>query len=1263
MMKATACRLAALALLVFLSGAARAFFNEEAHLRSPYLSVISEATDSVVLELRLPDAAAYLAAHSFDRALGAIEGPQEGCLVVLPGAAPYAEILEVEAFPVDASGELAAGAPASGELSATLDRRLVVLRELGWMREHRLGVCFVRPYQRAYENQGYQRYLYSRVRFRISSRTAATPSETPEGDPPALAEALAASVINPRGLTAPGEAPPREDPQPRALPERYLKVMTSGEGIFEVSGGPLLELDPGLTVETLAVSAGGRPVPTLLFAAEGRRKNAGPVQLTDRLLFHRAGSTSPFDRLEAAFIHGGTPSMMPDLPPAASGATEVRHEEVFEVDADFVSETEMGEKQANFWFWTGATPLDATPSLAQLRVEVQPPGIVSGTVQARIELWSPAPNALRQVHAVEADWEGFTSAGPVFVDVTDGPFPRLVLRQELFAERPAPATAALIIRAPSAATVYLDRVALTYTRALGADSGAALSAATETRALQWRQEAWVFAAVPGASPAAGRGTGFRIPAGARVFTVTSEARAPERLALRTRPRLTLPDRFGTLVVSHADFIPALGPWLDYRRAEGHSMAVVDVEDLYDLFGDGSMSPRAIRGALQHAYAEMSLGSVILCGDASWDTWGRFPEPVPNWIPSYHIEAEYPSDNYYRQLVGPDAIPDVMLSRLPVQSATDARNALDKIIHYPRAANGEWAARYLLLVDNSFEDYVERLLGANVPLFMQARTLRFRDYPLTDNFYYPEDMLQLPEFRIEGGKTSPWCTRDVIREMDRGNLFVMYYGHGGGNVMGHERYFFGGDSAHSDVLKLRENVPAFFFIYSCWTGWFDFARPKWNIGLGEEILRQPGRGAVGLFLSTGRGLPIHHESLAGHVHRLLFADGIRNIGAASLVGQVLACAETGSTEPVYMFTLFGDCLLELPLPREGLSVTMHPAAAPATAERRLSISGLPAGATEAAVMAVDSEGQRVLDATVPVDAAPLVVSIPGVSTAAVGPLRVAVAAGALYGGTAGIVVRDDPHTLAPAITDGTPDLALTRQSVAVISPAPMEGETIVFAVTVENRGTASALNFPIEAYDGKIGDIETRLRNQVMLPPVVVPRLDPGETAVRHIRWDPWDNAGRHSVFFVVDPRFQVPEENRRNNLASLTVNVRSKPDLVVGASIHESTETGELRLAVLVKNQGGSRAEAAEGGIVTLLRYFGADGPLKTVQLDSVPPLEPGEVVVMPPVILPREVSGKGGSGEVVSIEVEVDPIEIVNESTHANNRQALRLPTSHAGK
>ena len=98
-------------------------------------------------------------------------------------------------------------------------------------------------------------------------------------------------------------------------------------------------------------------------------------------------------------------------------------------------------------------------------------------------------------------------------------------------------------------------------------------------------------------------------------------------------------------------------------------------------------------------------------------------------------------------------------------------------------------------------------------------------------------------------------------------------------------------------------------------------------------------------------------------------------------------------------------------------------------------------------------------------------------------------------------------------------------------------------------------------------------------------------------------------------------------------------------------------LHIVVQNQGESVARVQEGELLVLLRYLGAQGWLKTVELASLKPIGPGQATSLPPFLVPRHAAGKHGEGDVVAVEVEVDPVGIANEATHHNNRVHVPLP------
>jgi Peptidase family C25/CARDB len=1254
-------------------------------LNSSNFSILSRNDDTMTIEFRLPDPDKYVQGIDTGNPMAMIDIPRESILLAVPqGSPPHAEVLEISIQLMGAgreglehmSGKQAAKDPRFGNIV----NRIISERELGFLRDVRLALYQVRPIQRLYRSGQHKHYLIPRVKFLLHLKRGSKASSTISRNPMRLLEVAKSMVFNPDDLAFMNTKAPAGKHQPIKLPPRYLKVETAGEGIFEISGETLLSLDAEGLVEKLAVRKGEASVSFVLLSSDGNGKTTGRIETNDRLLFYLAGSTSSYSRQECvriSFSGGGRIAQDIATRDAGAASNSILQRSVFEKDTIFESETEMGNNQEHFWFWASTMSGSAGPPM---EAEIVLPGVAGGTLEVTAELFSSAAQELvRNTTAINVEWKGLTAIGKPEYRMERGRYPRLLLTQTLRADGVGNATALLRLslgKLRFVQSIMLDRITVNYQRTLDKTSSQAVLTGPEKETwLQWTplsDEGLLFAAGKGAlytAKTAKKQLQYNIPADCRIIYLPGKGKQPDSIRLRNAPRFAVEGKnLDVLVVSHRDFIDTLQPWLEFRRSQYIRLEVVDVEDLYDAFGDGTLSPESLKRGVEYLYRKTGISGLILCGDASWDYWGRFANPVPNWVPAYHLSPEYPSDSYYANICGRDAIPDLMISRMPVQSTTDLANALEKIMNYPGPdASGAWAGRFLLMADNTFEEEVERVLHGSLPLHLRARSLHYTDFSLTDNFYYPEEVLRDPEFRIEGGKTSPDCTKRTIAEIDRGNLAVLYLGHGGGNVFGHERYFFGGQSDYSDVLQLQETKhPPFFEIYSCWTGWFDFARPKWNIGLGEDLLRKKNKGAVGLFLSTGKGLPYHHEVLAGHLHHYLYEKRTPYVGAAVLAAQTLTLAEVESKEPARMFTLFGDCLLQLAVPPAELEVSLEPKAAEAGSKRILKIEawgeaklGRIAELKTLEVMVTDAAGQPVFDATLMASYdsknKQWSANLPAFPTADAGELRVAVYVDGKMGGTRGNVTVPPEPPRGPVIKDGTPDLAI--ESARMITLDPMEGETVIFEVTVENRGTASASNFYLEAYDGVVGNSKKRLDDQVMLPPNVITRLDPGEKMIKRIRWDPWFNAGRRNIYFVADPNFRLPDTDLMNNVLLVQVNIRGKSDLRIGGQVLPSSREGHINCEFKVTNSGMSVAGNELGEITMILKVYGDDSEvLHSRELDAIAPLEVGGEKTLEVIEIPDAYQTDRGMMKVRSIEVIVDPIDIVNESTHKNNTCMLRV-------
>ena len=55
-----------------------------------------------------------------------------------------------------------------------------------------------------------------------------------------------------------------------------------------------------------------------------------------------------------------------------------------------------------------------------------------------------------------------------------------------------------------------------------------------------------------------------------------------------------------VIISHAEFMESLQPLKTHRESQGYSVALIDVEDIYDEFSYGTKTPQAIKDFLTRA---------------------------------------------------------------------------------------------------------------------------------------------------------------------------------------------------------------------------------------------------------------------------------------------------------------------------------------------------------------------------------------------------------------------------------------------------------------------------------------------------------------------------------------------------------------------------------------------------------------------------------------------------------------------------------------
>ena len=153
-----------------------------------------------------------------------------------------------------------------------------------------------------------------------------------------------------------------------------------------------------------------------------------------------------------------------------------------------------------------------------------------------------------------------------------------------------------------------------------------------------------------------------------------------------------------MITTH-DLEPALAPLVALRRSQGHSVAVVDIQDIYDEYSYGLKAAAAIRDFLGDAAQRWQTAPkyVVLVGNGTYDP-RDYLGLGGDLVPTMHVntaEMEAPSDDWFADLDG-DGSADLAIGRLPVETFQQASDVVAKLVQYEDS--GSTFARALLVAD-------------------------------------------------------------------------------------------------------------------------------------------------------------------------------------------------------------------------------------------------------------------------------------------------------------------------------------------------------------------------------------------------------------------------------------------------------------------------------------------------------------------------------------------------------------------------------------
>ncbi|MEM7802867.1 MAG: C25 family cysteine peptidase, partial [Chloroflexota bacterium] len=388
-------------------------------------------------------------------------------------------------------------------------------------------------------------------------------------------------------------------------------------------------------------------------------------------------------------------------------------------------------------------------------------------------------------------------------------------------------------------------------------------------------------------------------AGRRQYVLSASSALIEPLEIRQG--VSFPSAEGNyVVITPAAFEETLQPLLSLRSSQGHTPAVITTEAIYDRFGDGQLSPEAIRDFIAYAYANWSIQPemVLLVGDGTYDPKQNQPNSKATILPVYLADVdpwagEVPADHRFVTVDGGDLLPDLAIGRLPVNDTGELAAVVAKLVSYPEQ-NKSWRGTWTFVADDA--DQAGDFTEASNELIHQLDSEHYR----ANLYIYSGDESDLSSLQSE--VTSAWAS---------GHGHVIYTGHSTVHQWADEGFY------HISQINglINRNQLSVMLQLTCFTGSFHMAGLD---SIDETFLRHPNGGASAVWGATGLGVSTAHEELAVGYIQNLNQTGTTTIGAATMAGKInLLTERPHHADLVDTFTLLGDPAMILTLPGEGV----------------------------------------------------------------------------------------------------------------------------------------------------------------------------------------------------------------------------------------------------------------------------------------------------------------------------------------------------------
>lgn len=368
-----------------------------------------------------------------------------------------------------------------------------------------------------------------------------------------------------------------------------------------------------------------------------------------------------------------------------------------------------------------------------------------------------------------------------------------------------------------------------------------------------------------------------------------------------------------VIISHPDYVSEAERLASHHRShDGYTVKVVTPDKIYNEFSSGTPDASAYRWLMKMLYdraenEQLRPKHLLFMGIAYYDNRG-IQHNVPAMLSYQSTESlnstlSYVTDDYYTLLEDNEGrniesgSMDIGVGRFPVSSKAEAKQCVDKTIHYATQSDyGTWRNTFTFMADD----------GDGNMHMSQADALA--DTLLQLNAAYVPTKIWLDAYPIEqnaSGAHYPKAKEAILRQLNEGTLVFTYVGHGSTNTLTSEQTITRGDITYLNNIN---HLPVWI------TATCDFSRyDDYEKSAGMEVVLNPNGGGIASFTTTRVVYSTNNNNLAQAVyHQLVPKDN----APLPTLGDVIRKAKANLPIDINKlnFSLLGDPAITLHYPK-------------------------------------------------------------------------------------------------------------------------------------------------------------------------------------------------------------------------------------------------------------------------------------------------------------------------------------------------------------